>query len=90
MKTLSIKVTNENGLTSRLAAELVAEANKHIARCTMVVDRNNPSEQADLKSIMNVFTLSIPKGGHFDIEIEGVDEESAYHSFIDLIQTLPL
>jgi phosphotransferase system HPr (HPr) family protein len=90
MKTLSIKVTNENGLTSRLAAELVAEANKHISRCTMVVDRKDPSQQADLKSIMNVFTLSIPKGGHFDIDIEGVDEESAFNSFINLIETLPL
>ncbi|MCI2068146.1 MAG: HPr family phosphocarrier protein [Bacilli bacterium] len=90
MKTLSIKVTNENGLTSRLAAELVAEANKHISRCTMVVDRTDPSQQADLKSIMNVFTLSIPKGGHFDIDIEGVDEESAFNSFINLIETLPL
>ena len=90
MKTISIKVTNENGLTSRLAAELVAEANKHISRCTMVADRNDPSKQADLKSIMNVFTLAFPKGGHFDIDIEGVDEESAYHSFFDLIQSLPL
>jgi phosphotransferase system HPr (HPr) family protein len=90
MKTLSIKVTNENGLTSRLAAELVAEANKHISRCTMVVDRKDPAAQADLKSIMNVFTLSIPKGGHFDIDIEGVDEESAYMSFIKLIESLPL
>jgi len=90
MKTLSIKVTNENGLTSRLAAELVAEANKHISKCTMVVDRDDPSKQADLKSIMNVFTLSIPKGGRFYIDIEGVDEERAYNSFIDLLETLPL
>jgi phosphotransferase system HPr (HPr) family protein len=90
MKTLSIKVTNENGLTSRLAAELVAEANKHIARCTMVVDKDDPSQQADLKSIMNVFTLSIPKGGSFDIVIEGADEESAYMAFFHLLESLPL
>ena len=89
MKVLTIKVTNENGLTSRLAAELGAEANKHISRCTMIVDPSDPSEQADLKSIMNVFTLSIPKGGSFDIDIEGVDEEAAYQSFVALKETLP-
>ena len=82
MKTIHVRVTNENGLTSRLAAELVAEANKHIARCT--------TAQADLKSIMNVFTLSIPQNGTFDIDIEGVDEEMAYNDFISLLETLPL
>ena len=90
MKTIKVRVTNENGLTSRLAAELVAEANKHISRCTMVVDRNDTAAQADLKSIMNVFTLAIPQNGTFDIDIEGVDEEQSYNSFIDLLQTLPL
>ena len=90
MKTIKVRVTNENGLTSRLAAELVAEANKHISRCTMVADREDTAAQADLKSIMNVFTLSIPQNGTFDIDIEGVDEEQAYNSFIDLLQTLPL
>lgn len=90
MKTVHVTVTNENGLTSRLAAELVAEANKHISRCTMVVNHDDPSAQADLKSIMNVFTLSIPKGGHFDIDIEGVDEEEAYKSFNQLLESLPL
>ncbi|MBO8414287.1 MAG: HPr family phosphocarrier protein [Firmicutes bacterium] len=90
MKTIHVRVTNENGLTSRLAAELVAEANKHIARCTMVADRNDPTAQADLKSIMNVFTLSIPQNGTFDIDIEGVDEEMAYNDFISLLETLPL
>ncbi len=90
MKTIQVTVKNEDGLTSRLAAELVAEANKHISKITMVTDKNDTTKQADLKSIMNVFTLSIPKNGVFDIEIEGVDEEEAYTSFLNLIETLPL
>ena len=69
MKTIQVTVKNEDGLTSRLAAELVAEANKHISKITMVTDKNDTTKQADLKSIMNVFTLSIPKNGVFDIEI---------------------
>ena len=89
-KTIQVTVKNEDGLTSRLAAELVAEANKHISKITMVTDKNDTTKQADLKSIMNVFTLSIPKNGVFDIEIEGVDEEEAYTSFLNLIETLPL
>lgn len=90
MKQIDIQVTNQNGLTSRLAAELVAEANKHISKCTMVVDPKDPSEQADLKSIMNVFTLSIPKGGVFKIIIDGADEDVAYDSFSKLISSLPM
>lgn len=90
MKTIKVQVKNDNGLTSRLAAELVAEANKYISRINMVVDKNDTSKQADLKSIMNVFTLSIPKNECFDIEIEGVDEEKAYLGFISLLEELPL
>jgi len=90
MKTLKIQIQNENGLTSRLAAELVAEANKYISRINMVVDKSDTTKQADLKSIMNVFTLSIPCGESFDIEIEGVDEEKAYINFTKLVETLSL
>ena len=54
------------------------------------MDKDDPSQQADLKSIMNVFTLSIPKGGSFDIVIEGADEESAYMAFFHLLESLPL
>ena len=57
MKTIQVTVKNEDGLTSRLAAELVAEANKHISKITMVTDKNDTTKQADLKSIMNVFTF---------------------------------
>ena len=57
MRTLSITVTNPNGLTSRYAAELVAEANKHLSNITLIADKEDPSLQADLKSIMNVFTI---------------------------------
>lgn len=90
MKTLHIKVQNVNGLTSRLAAELVAEANKHVSAITLIVDRNDDSSKADLKSIMNVFTISIPSGEEFDIDIDGTDEEITLESFNKLIADLPI
>ena len=90
MRTLSITVTNPNGLTSRYAAELVAEANKHLSNITLIADKENPSLQADLKSIMNVFTISISQGQTFTIEIEGSDEDKAYNAFEELIKVLPL
>lgn len=90
MKILNVKVTNLSGLTSRLAAELVAEANRYLSKITMIVDKQDTSKQADLKSIMNVFTLSIPSNTTFDIEIDGVDEDKAYQGFKSLISSLAL
>ena len=87
MRTLSITVTNPNGLTSRYAAELVAEANKHLSNITLIADKEDPSLQADLKSIMNVFTISISQGQTFTIEIEGSDEDKAYNAFEELIKS---
>lgn len=90
MKVINVTVSNESGLTSRLAAELVAEANRYLSKITMVVDKEDTSKQADLKSIMNVFTLSIPYKSSFDIEIEGSDEDKAYDGFKILIKALGL
>ncbi len=90
MKIINVKVTNQSGLTSRLAAELVAEANRYLSKITMIVDKQDTSKQADLKSIMNVFTLSIPFNTTFDIEIDGVDEDKAYQGFKGLISSLSL
>ncbi len=90
MKTLKLTVTNLNGLTSRLAADLVAEANKHVSNVTMVVNRDDPLSQADLKSIMNVFTLSVPQGKSFEIDIDGEDEEATYKAFEELVAELHL
>ncbi len=89
MKSIKVQVKNENGLTSRLAAELVAEANKHMSKITMIVS-DDSSQQADLKSIMNVFTLSIPQNESFNIKIEGPDEEKAFNSFTKLLSNLSI
>lgn len=87
MKVLNCKVNNGTGVTSRISAELVAEAN-HAENCeiTLVLGDNT----ADLKSIMNMMSLVIKDGAEFSIQITGEDEEDVYASFANLLQDLKL
>ena len=86
MKTINGKVNNSNGLTARLSALLVAEANKYKSNLTIKVD----DEEADLKSIMNVMALVVPNGLEYSITIEGVDEEQAFENFNKLLKDIDL
>lgn len=86
MKTIEGKVLSTNGLTARLSALIVNEANKYKSTCKIyVID-----EQADLKSIMNVMALVVPRGLDFTIQIEGEDEEQAEIAFNKLLKELEL
>lgn len=68
-----------SGLTSRSSAELVEEANHH--NCNIIMKLAN-GEECDLKSIMNVFAMSvIDKGDTITIEMDGDDEEKALKGF---------
>ena len=70
MREILGKVNNKLGVTSRIAAELVAEANR-AANCNILLlcGENN----ADLKSIMNMMSLVIRDQDEFTIQIEGTD-----------------
>lgn len=80
MKTITAKVTNERGLISRKAAELVSIANRYTSNITLKTEHGNT---ADLKSIMNVFDTIINANETILIEIEGSDEEQAYKAYAD-------
>ncbi len=80
------KVNNPLGLTSRLSADLVAEANRYKCSSTLVIN----DERADLKSIMNVMALIIVSGTSFTIELEGEDESIAATKFESLLTSLKL
>ena len=84
MKTIKGKVLATNGLTARLSAQLVAEANKYKSVLTIIVDE----ESADLKSIMNVMALVVPYGLDYEIQIDGLDEEAAETNFIKLLKDI--
>ena len=86
MKTIKGKVLAANGLTARLSAQLVAEANKYKSALTIIVDE----ETADLKSIMNVTALVVPNGLEYVIQIDGSDEEVAENHFVKLLKDLEL
>lgn len=86
MRTLEVKITNPNGLTSRHGADLVEEANLYKSNITMITSTSN--DKADLKSIMDVMATVVNEGEAFTIEIEGEDEDKAYDVFVKLLQTV--
>ena len=86
MKSVKGLVLSVNGLTAKLSTQIVAEANKYKSNCTICVD----DEEADLKSIMNVMALVVPKGHEFTIQIEGDDEEKAEEGFNKLLPEINL
>lgn len=86
MKIVNGTVLSINGLTAKLSTQIVAEANKYKSNCTIIVD----DEEADLKSIMNVMALVVPRGHNFTIKIEGADEEKAEENFNKLLPEINL
>ena len=86
MKQLYGKVNNPSGLTSRLSAELVAEANRTSCKVTLY----SHDDEADLKSIMNMMALVIRHDEEFKIVIEGDTEEAVAKKFKKLLEQLNL
>ena len=87
MREIFGKVNNKIGITSRIAAELVAEANR-ASKCTLTLLCNDNS--ADLKSIMNMMSLVIRDQEEFTIQIEGENEEVVEAKFNELLTQLKL
>lgn len=79
MTYIDITVTNPTGLTPRLAAELVEEANNYECDIRM---SDGHGEGCDLKSIMNVFgAISAVTGDVLHITFDGLDEAQALKGF---------
>lgn len=86
MTNLDIKVTNPSGLTPRLAAELVEEANNY--QCDIRMS-DGKHDGCDLKSIMNVFASIVARvGDTLYITFDGLDEVQAQRGFRTLASTL--
>lgn len=81
------QVNHPTGLTSRMCAELVAEANRANS-CSLKL--TSEGEEADLKSIMNMMSLPIHDGQSYTIEIVGPDEEAVKEKFEELLKRLNL
>ena len=80
-------VNNPVGLTSKVCAELVAEANR-ATQCELTLYSGNDS--ADLKSIMNMMSLFLTYNQEFTIEINGVNEDEVKEKMLTLLSNLNL
>lgn len=81
------QVKHQQGLSSRMCAELVAEANR-ASSCNLTLYSNG--EDADLKSIMNMMSLPMHYEQEFTIEIVGADEEAVKTKLEELLKKLNL
>ena len=75
-----------NGLNSKAAGALVAQANQYESVLTLKYRH----EVADLKSIMNVMGLVIRRGEAFSITADGKDEVAALEGMTALAQSIHL
>ncbi len=81
----SCEIVNRLGLHARPAMALVDLANTFTG-CTIRVHRSdNPAEQVDAKSIMQLMMLAATKGTVLEIEASGQDAESACDALAALV-----
>lgn len=82
MKAQSFKITADTGIHARPATLLVNQAGQFDSDIDIVYK----GKKVNLKSIMGVMSLGIPKGAEIEISVDGVDEESAMMGIETLIK----
>lgn len=82
MKAQSFLITADTGIHARPATLLVNQAGQFDSDIDIVYK----GKKVNLKSIMGVMSLGIPKGAEIEITIDGTDEDSAMTSIEQLIQ----
>ena len=69
-------IANQEGLHARPASDLVKLANSF--DCDIAITYNGV--QVDLKSIMGILSLGVPRGAQVTIKVDGSDELDAIKS----------
>lgn len=69
----SFTITSDTGLRARPSTYIIQTASSYHSH--IEIEYNN--RKANLKSIMGVMALAIPKDGHFTIYLTGSDEKEA-------------
>lgn len=77
----SFTITTETGIHARPATVLVQTA----TRFTCDITFEYGEKQVNLKSIMGVMSLGVPKGAQIKIATNGADEEEALQALEDTI-----
>ncbi|WP_186580946.1 phosphocarrier protein HPr [Aquibacillus kalidii] len=79
----TMKITDETGVHARPATVLVNKAGNFASDVT--VEYNGKS--VNLKSIMGVMSLGIPKDAEIKIVADGSDEQEALDAIVDAIKS---
>lgn len=82
MKEQTFKITAETGVHARPATLLVNQAGQFESE----IELHYNDKTVNLKSIMGVMSLGIPKGAEIKITASGSDEENAMKSIEEVIR----
>jgi phosphocarrier protein HPr len=83
MKKREITIVNKLGLHARAAAKFVSTASGFESEVTLA----HNSARVNGKSIMGIMMLAAGQGTTLELEVEGPDEDLAYHTIIELIES---
>jgi len=78
----TVKITSETGIHARPATALVNKAGTYSSDITLGYN----DKAINLKSIMGIMSLGIPKGAELRIIVEGPDQDEALKGIYDLIK----
>ncbi|MFC4023703.1 phosphocarrier protein HPr [Oceanobacillus longus] len=82
MKTQTFTITAETGVHARPATLLVNKAGQYNSE----VEVSYKGKKVNLKSIMGVMSLGIPKDAEIEVSAEGSDEEEALSGVGEVIK----
>ena len=79
----SVEVTNKVGLHARPATFFIQKANEF--KSTIWVEKDG--RRVNAKSLLGVLSLGIAQGTAINVIADGVDEELAVNSLVELVDT---
>ncbi|WP_249871166.1 phosphocarrier protein HPr [Oceanobacillus saliphilus] len=82
MKAQTFTITADTGVHARPATLLVNKAGQYNSE----VEVSYKGKKVNLKSIMGVMSLGIPKGAEIEVTTDGNDEEDALNGIAEVIK----
>ncbi|MDM8098500.1 MULTISPECIES: phosphocarrier protein HPr [Oceanobacillus] len=82
MKSQTFTITAETGVHARPATLLVNKAGQFDSE----IEVSYKGKNVNLKSIMGVMSLGIPKGAEIEVRADGKDEADALNGIADVIK----
>lgn len=84
MRNGQVKIINNLGLHARAAAKLIKIAENF--ESDIKLSTLDKTIFADAKSILNILTLAASKGTILNLQIEGIDEDSAFDAITEIFE----